>query len=103
MFARVAAHRVMRLRRLEQMITVAVSENAMLTIDEETTSSPQRSSAHLEELNGWVRGEDEVLVSLNEHKNYDERSTDNHPVGQQWNSSRSKDRSQIDPTSDRWR
>lgn len=62
------------------MIAVAMSENTMLTIDKETTSSSQRPSPHLEELYGRIRREYEVLISSNEHKDNDEGSPDDHPV-----------------------
>lgn len=81
----IAGWRVMSFRRFQQMIAVAMSENSMLSVDEETTSSSQRPSAHLEKLNGWVRCEDEVLVSLNEHKNDNKGPSDYHSVSKQWN------------------
>lgn len=92
-----------RMMRLQQMIAIAMGENSMLSIDEETTSSTQRPPAHFEQLNGRIRGEDEILVSSYEHKNNGESTTDNHPVGYEWNGSWSEDSSQVDPSTDRWR
>lgn len=99
----VVVGRRVRLWRLQQVIAVAMGENAMLPVDEETTSSAQLPPAHLQQLNGRVRCEDEVLVGLNEHKDDGEGTADNHPVGQQRNGSRCEDCAQVDPSSDRWR
>lgn len=75
----------------------------MLAIDEETTSSSQWSSTHLEELNGRVCGEHEVLVRLDEHEDDDEGAADNHPVGEERNGSWREHRAQVHPPADRWR
>lgn len=60
---------MMRLRRFQQMIAVAMRENSMLAVDEETTSPSQLSSAYLKKLNGGIRCKNEVLVGSNEHEN----------------------------------
>lgn len=93
----------MRLRRLEQVVAVAVRKNAMLSIDEETTSSSQWSSAHFKQLNGWVRRKDEILVRLHEHKNNGESTTNDHPVSYEGNGGWSKNCSQVDPSAYRRR
>lgn len=80
-----------------------MGENTMLSIDEETTSSSQWSSAHFEKLNGRIRCENEVLIGSNEHKNDGESTANDHPVGTKGNGDWSKNGAQVDPSSDRWR
>lgn len=89
------------LGRFQQMIAVTMGKNAVLSIDEETTSSSQWSSAHLEKLNGRIRCENEIFVGSNEHKNDGESATDNHPISNKWNGGWGEDSAQVDPSTDR--
>lgn len=85
------------------MIAISVSENAMLTVHEETTSPSQLPSAYLEQLNGRICREDEVLVGSNEHENDHEGSADDHSVGEDGNGVGREDCAQVDPPADRRR
>lgn len=94
---------VVRLRWLQQMVAVSVSQNTMLPIDEETTSSSQWPSAHLQQLNGWIRCKNKVLVRSHEHKDDCKCTAHDHSVAQEGNGCWSEHCSQVDPATDRWR
>lgn len=94
--------RRMRPGRFQQMVAVSMGENTVLTVDEETTSPPQLSSAYLEKFNGWIRCENEIFVGSNEHEDDHEGTTNNHTVGEDGNGGWGKHGAQIDPSTDRW-
>lgn len=90
-------------RTFQQVIAVAMSENAVLTVDKETTSSSQRSAAHLEQFYRWVGSKHEVLICVDEHEDDNEGTAYNHSVRHEWNGSWRENRSQVDPSTNRWR
>lgn len=90
-------------RTFQQVIAVAMRENAVLTVDKETTSSSKRSAAHLEQFYRWVGGKHEVLVRVDEHEDDNEGAAYNHRVRHERNGRRREHRSQVDPSADRWR
>lgn len=90
-------------RTFQQVIAVAMCENAVLTVDKETTSSSKRSAAHLEQFYRWVARKHEVLVRVDEHEDDKEGAAYDHPVRHEWNGCRCEDRSQVDPSPNRWR
>lgn len=90
-------------RTFQQVIAVAMCENAVLTVDKETTSSSERSTAHLEQFYRWVGSKHEVLVRVDEHEDDKEGAAHDHRVRHEWNGCRREDRSQVDPSANRWR
>lgn len=90
-------------RTFQQVITVAMGENAVLTVDKETTSSSERSAAHLEQFYRWVGSKHEVLVRVDENQDDNEGTAYNHCVRHDWNGRRRENRSQVDPSTNRWR
>lgn len=90
-------------RTLQQVVAVAMGKNAVLTVDKETTSSSQRSAAHLKQFYRWVGSEHEVLIRVDEHEDDDEGTAYNHAVRHEWNGCWSEHRSQVDPSTNRWR
>lgn len=86
--------------RLQQHVTVALHEQPVLLLHEETAAATQRPAAHFEYLDGRIGLEDKVLVRSYEHENEQERAGHNHAVRCDWHCRRTEHGAQINPPSD---